>query len=70
MSGDTLCRKGLHDRPPGTLTCVPCKRIANHRYDISPKGAAAHRGAYQRYAYSTKGILRNLSSQTRRAERA
>ena len=60
MTENSLCRNNLHERPEGIRTCVPCKRVANRRYDASVKGQAAHLVAYQRYRYSTKGILRDL----------
>lgn len=66
MAGD-ICRNGLHERVEGALTCAPCKRIANRRYDTSEKGLAAHREAYARYALSTGGMLRRLRYHARRA---
>ena len=62
-----LCRNKLHERPAGIRTCRPCKRAANRRYDTSPKGRTAHSDAYRRYNYSSKGLLRQLRTQTRAA---
>lgn len=67
MAEDALCRNGLHPIVSGARTCLPCKRMANRRYDTSSKGLLAHRDAYRRYRYSTKGMLASVRSELQRA---
>jgi len=72
---EETCRRGHPRTPKSTYffpglnkrTCVVCRRTANQRYQASPRGREKHADTDWRYAHSTKGMLRTLRFETRKA---